>query len=283
MEPTGIEPVTSCLQRARESGRLRIGSGCLRVAPEFQPRSAGGCGSDPGVCGFHKASRREGEQRRWALAGVDACRCRGLLPKRSDWPGVPSASCATVLRVVLIKLNLRPTRCGSSMRRIVSTSGSSGISGDRLEHDRPRRWRILAELVRSEHLSLGLPGRLVRAGVDVGDRLAFRDRVAVLLQAADPDGVVKTTAGAARASARRARGAGSLERLSSGPSRSSSSSGARRTSSHLFLSAPVLRSRDRFRDPPGSDPASRNAAQLAEPAVPPTVDGLVPHSRGGFR
>jgi len=95
--------------------------------------------------------------------------------------------------------------------------------------------------------------------------------------------VDKTTAGAARASARRARGAGSLERLSSGPSRSSRSSGARRTSSHLFLSAPVLRSRDRFRDPPGSDPASRNAAQLAEPAVPPTVDGLVPHSRGGFR
>ena len=39
LEPTGIEPVTSCLQSARGSGRLRVKSGCLRVAPGFQRRS----------------------------------------------------------------------------------------------------------------------------------------------------------------------------------------------------------------------------------------------------
>jgi hypothetical protein len=93
----------------------------------------------------------------------------------------------------------------------------------------------------------------------------------------------KDTAGGAHASASKAPGAGSLERLSSGQSRSASSSGCRQTTSDLFLPAPVLRSSDRFGDPQVSDPASRNAAQLTEPAVPPTVDGLVPHLRGGFR
>jgi hypothetical protein len=29
MEPTGTEPVSSCLQSAREDGRLRVELGCL--------------------------------------------------------------------------------------------------------------------------------------------------------------------------------------------------------------------------------------------------------------
>jgi hypothetical protein len=48
MEPTGIEPVTSCLQSAREGGRLRVGCGYLAVDAALSPRFADLPGSDPG-------------------------------------------------------------------------------------------------------------------------------------------------------------------------------------------------------------------------------------------
>ena len=49
VEPTGIEPVTSCCKERANPGDCWVQSGCLRVAPEFQRRFAGGCGSDPGA------------------------------------------------------------------------------------------------------------------------------------------------------------------------------------------------------------------------------------------
>ena len=41
MEPTGIEPVTSCLQSSSESGRLRLGSGSRRRNQRFLGGSRG--------------------------------------------------------------------------------------------------------------------------------------------------------------------------------------------------------------------------------------------------
>ena len=60
----------------------------------------------------------------------------------------------------------------------------------RVEHDRPRPWRFVSELERRKHLG----SRLVRAGLvermDLGQRLAGRDRVAALPEADDADRVV---------------------------------------------------------------------------------------------
>jgi hypothetical protein len=56
VEPTGTEPVTSCLQSPRESGRLCARSG---FRPENRPIADAAkrlAGSDPRGWGFHKAS-----------------------------------------------------------------------------------------------------------------------------------------------------------------------------------------------------------------------------------
>src|SRR5438093_2192713 len=73
---------------------------------------------------------------------------------------------------------------------MVSTSGSSGMSGDRLEHDRAQRRSVLAQLVGGEDLCTGLLRRLGTARVDLGEDVAFGDGVPALPQAAHADGMV---------------------------------------------------------------------------------------------
>src|SRR5205823_3975935 len=63
-------------------------------------------------------------------------------------------------------------------------------SADRLEHDRPRGRRLVAELVGGQDLRGGLRGRSVVPGMDLAERLARGDLVAPLLEAANADGVV---------------------------------------------------------------------------------------------
>jgi hypothetical protein len=48
MEPTGIEPVTSCLQNASGNGRLRVESGYLRMDSDSRRCWAGLHGSFAG-------------------------------------------------------------------------------------------------------------------------------------------------------------------------------------------------------------------------------------------
>ena len=57
MEPTGIEPVTSCLQSPSEGGRMWVACGSMQA---IQPISEGAAGLDeshPGRQGFHEASK----------------------------------------------------------------------------------------------------------------------------------------------------------------------------------------------------------------------------------
>ncbi len=56
MEPTGIEPVTSCLQKPGGCGSLRIGSRHLPQLTDSGARSADVRGCDWGGCGFQRAS-----------------------------------------------------------------------------------------------------------------------------------------------------------------------------------------------------------------------------------
>src|SRR5438876_7445522 len=86
--------------------------------------------------------------------------------------------------------SLRPTRCGSSTRRIVSTSGSSGISADRLEDDRAWVRSVVGELVGGEHFRARLLGRFFAVCVHLGQHVAGCDLVAALLEAADSDRVI---------------------------------------------------------------------------------------------
>jgi hypothetical protein len=48
MDLTGIKPVTSCLQSARESGYLRVTFGSLQAFGAISEAAAGLCGSNPG-------------------------------------------------------------------------------------------------------------------------------------------------------------------------------------------------------------------------------------------
>src|SRR3954452_6650833 len=142
--------------------------------------------------------------RRWIRsARPDSKRTIRYLPRRSTartrspWSSAATSTGSTgrVSRAseISTRSNRRPASTGSSRRRTVSTSGSSGtrlVRGDHVEHDVALGRRLVRDRVGGTELDLRLRRRGLGRRVDLGEWLPAADAVAALAQAEDPDAVV---------------------------------------------------------------------------------------------